>query len=285
MFKQLIEERTDGRITVTVHAGDIITDDAEGVELLQTGNLDMGWLAATNLSSFAPDLMIFNLPFLFRDLDHLNNVLAGPVGQDLLDRVTANVSGVQALGFNEDGWRQITNNKNPINSLADFKGMKIRAMKSDMNIDMYQALGATPVSLPWGELYTALQTGVADAQDNDILTSETNGLLEVQPYVAVVDHFYSAGIALMSDKLWNSLSGDDQALVKSAAEEAGKLQRDWDKQTIGELSESLTASGKIEITYPDDRDAWVAACEPVVEKYIELYPDWADIVEAIRNTD
>lgn len=282
-FKEILEEKSGGRITATIYPSDLTADEIEGTEMLQAGNLDIGWFSSGNLSGFVQDLMLLDMPFLFRDDDHIEKVLTGPVGQNLLEQISG-LHGLVGLAFHLDGWRQITNNLRPINSIDDLKGMKIRSMMNDMCIDMYKALGATPVPINSAEIYTSIQTGIVNGQDNGVLCGKSVGYLEIQPYVAMISHFYSAGVVIAGEKFWDSLSAEDQALVKEAAEEAGAAQRKWFWDNEIALAKELSESGKYTVTYPNDRDAWVAACEPVYQKYYEKYPKWKEYVELIRNT-
>jgi len=282
-FKELLEKKSGGRITATIYPSDLTADEIEATEMLQAGNLDIGWLSTGNLSGFVQDLMLFEMPFLFRDDDHIEKVLTGPFGQNILEQISG-ISGIVGLAFHVDGWRQITNNLRPINSIDDLKGMKIRTMMNPICIAMYKALGATPIPINSAEIYTSIQTGIVNGQDNGVLCGKSVGYLEIQPYVAMISHFYSAGAVIASEKFWDSLSAEDQALVKEAAEEAGAGQRKWFWTNEIALAKELSESGKYTVTYPNDRDAWVAACEPVYQEYFKKYPKWKEYVEIIRNT-
>ena len=165
-FRELVDKASKGKIKVEIYAGDMTTDEVEAAEMVRSGNLDMAWTSTGSLSAFVKDLMLLDMPFLFRDTNHVNKVLMGPVGENLLKQFDA--SHIKARAFSEDGWREITNNKRPINSLADMKGLKLRTMMNDMNADMYKALGAVPTPIPSGEIYSSIQTGLVSGQDNGV---------------------------------------------------------------------------------------------------------------------
>lgn len=281
-FKEILAEKTGGKIKVEIFAGDMTGDEVEATEMTRAGNLDVAWLSTGSLSAFVKDLMLLDMPFLFRDTDHVNKVLGGPVGEELLKEFDG--TKLKAIAFAEDGWREITNNVRPINTLADLKGLKIRTMMNDMNVDMYKALGAVPTPISSGEIYSSIQTGLVNGQDNGVYIANSVGYIAIQPYVCMIQHFYSSGIVLMSEKLWNNLSPEEQTVIKEAAEEAGQYQRNWFWKTETDLAKQLENEGKITLTYPSDRDEWVKAVQPVYEKYFAEYPHWKNWVEQIRNT-
>jgi tripartite ATP-independent transporter DctP family solute receptor len=281
-FKDLVEKASNGKIKVEIYAGDMTTDEVEAAEMVRSGNLDMAWTSTGSLSAFVKDLMLLDMPFLFRDTNHVNKVLMGPIGDKLLKEFDA--SHIKALAFAEDGWREITNNKRPINKLSDMKGLKLRTMMNDMNADMYKALGAVPTPIPSGEIYSSIQTGLVSGQDNGVYVANSVGYLAIQPYVCMIQHFYSSGVVLASEKLWNGLNPAERKIVKDAAVEAGKYQRDWFWKTETNLTKKLAKEKKITVTYPKDRAEWVKAVQPVYTQYFKKYPQWKPMVDQINKT-
>lgn len=281
-FKELVGKASDGKIKVEIYAGDMTTDEVEAAEMVRAGNLDMAWTSTGSLSAFVKDLMLLDMPFLFRDTDHVNKVLMGPVGENMLKQFDA--SRIKALAFSEDGWREITNNKRPIKTLADMKGLKLRIMMNDMNADMYKALGAVPTPIPSGEIYSSIQTGLVNGQDNGVYVANSVGYIAIQPHVCMIQHFYSSGVVLASEKFWKALNAEEQKIVKDAAVAAGKYQREWFWNTEMELTKQLEKEKKITVTYPKDRDAWVKAVQPVYADYFKKYPHWKPIVDQINKT-
>ena len=281
-FRELVDKASKGKIKVEIYAGDMTTDEVEAAEMVRSGNIDMAWTSTGSLSAFVKDLMLLDMPFLFRDTNHVNKVLMGPVGENLLKQFDA--SHIKALAFSEDGWREITNNKRPINSLADMKGLKLRTMMNDMNADMYKALGAVPTPIPSGEIYSSIQTGLVSGQDNGVYVANSVGYLAIQPYVCMIQHFYSSGVVLASEKLWNNLNAEERKIVKDAAVAAGKYQREWFWNTEMARTKKLEKEKKITVSYPKDRDAWVKAVQPVYASYFKKYPHWKPIVDQINKT-
>lgn len=281
-FKELLAASSKGKLKVEIYAGDMTTDEVEAAEMIKAGNLDVAWLSTGSLSAFVKDLMLLDMPFLFRDTKHVNKVLMGPVGEEILKKFDG--TQIKAVAFAEDGWREITNNKRPIKTLADLKGVKLRTMMNDMNADMYKALGAVPTPIPSGEIYSSIQTGLVHGQDNGVYVANSVGYLAIQPYVCMIQHFYSSGVVLVSEKLWKKLSPEEQKLIKDAAVKAGQYQRNWFWDTEVKLAKKLEKEGKIQLTYPKDRDKWVKAVQPVYAKYYAKYPHWKPIVDKINKT-
>ena len=281
-FKDIIAKSSKGKIKVEIYAGDMTGDEVEAAEMTRAGNLDIAWVSTGSLSAFVKDLMLLDMPFLFRDTNHVNKVLNGPVGEEILKKFDG--TKLKAIAFAEDGWREITNNKRPIKTLADLKGIKLRTMMNDMNADMYKALGAIPTPIPSGEIYSSIQTGLVNGQDNGVYVANSVGYIAIQPYVCMIQHFYSSGLVLVSEKLWNKLNEEEKKLIKDAAREAGQYQRNWFWMTETDLAKKLASEGKVTLTYPKDRDAWVKAVETVYKKYFVEYPHWKPIVDKIRKT-
>lgn len=280
-FKKLVEERSNGRITVEVFAGDMTTDEIEGVEMVQSGNLEIMWCSTGSIGGFVPNLSIFEMPFLFDDPEHVERALASKFGTQILEEVSA-VDGLEAIAFHEDGWRNILTKDVVINSLEDMKGVRIRSMMNEVCVDMYKALGANPISVSSGEIYTSLQTNVVSGEDNSFLYAVADGYIEALNSAAIIHHFYSSGIVVGSDSWWSGLNAEDQKLIQTAAQEAGAAQRAWFLDSDEALIEKYKAEG-FTITYPEDRDAWRAAVQPVYEKQYAAHPEWKELVGIIDS--
>lgn len=280
-FKKLVEERSEGRIKVEVFAGDMTSNEIEGVEMTQNNNLEIMWASTGSLGGFVQELAIFELPFLFEDLDHIEAALAGDFGKTMLEKVSA-IDGLEAIGFHEDGWRNILTNGVEINTVDDMKGVRMRSMQNEVCIAMYEALGAVPVSLSSGEQFTGLQNGVVDGTDNSALYAKADGYIEVVDHICDIHHFYSSGIIVCSEKWFNGLSAEDQELVRTAATEAGAAQRAWFLDSDESLIEEYGEKGYT-VTRPTDIEAWEAKVEPVYQKMYEKYPNWEELVTMIKD--
>lgn len=280
-FKKLVEEGSDGRITVNCYNGDLTTDEIEGFEMVQAGNLEIMWTGLGSLSGYDPICDLMQLPFLFDDSEHLEKCLSGEFGEKLLGKLSE-IDKVEAIAFHEDAWRQVHSKDKAINSLEDMKGLKIRSMMSEMLIKMYECLGANPSSIAYGELYTALQTGLVEAQDTAFMSSESDGLLEVTNCSAITNHFYAGGVVIAGEDWLNSLPSEDKELIVNSAKEAGAYQRAFMLENEASLAEKYADMGYT-ITYPDDLAKWKEAVQPVYDEYLKQYPDWAEYIELIDN--
>ncbi len=279
-FKELVEAGSDGRITVNCYHGDMTTDEIEGTEMVQTGNLEMLWTSMGSLNGFAPITDIMGLPFLFDSPEHLEKCLTGEFGEKVLAEISE-IDNIEAIAFHQDGWRNITTTGKVINSLEDVKGLKIRSMMSEMLVDMYKALGAVPTSVSYSELFTALQTGLVEAQDNSLTVSNADGFTEVLNSICINNLFYAGGVILVADDWLASLPEEDQTLIKESAKEAGAYQREWTKENEENLTQQFKDAGWT-VTYPEDKDAWIDAVQSVYDKYIGLNPEWQELIDMVN---
>lgn len=283
VFKQLIEERSGGRMKVEVYAGDMTSDEVECVEMVQNNNLEIGWVGTGALGGFVPDLGVIELPFLFKDEAHVNRALEGEFGEKLLSQLSA-VDGITGLGFHEDGWRNILTKDVTVNTVEDMEGVRMRSMQNAVCVAMYEALGATPVALSSGEQFTGLQNGVVDGTDNSALYASADGYIEVINNICDIHHFYSSGIIVASTQWLDSLSEEDREMVQTAAVEAGEQQRAWflesDEAKIAEYEEKGYT-----VTRPTDIDAWKEKTAPVYEKMYAEHPGWEELVEMVKAVE
>ncbi len=280
-FKELVESGSDGRITVHCYHGDMTTDEIEGTEMVQTGNLEMLWTSMGSLNGFAPITDIMGLPFLFDSPEHLEKCLNSEFGDRILSEISK-IDNIEAIAFHQDGWRNITTTGKVIESLDDLKGLKIRSMMSEMLVDMYSALGAVPTSVSYSELFTALQTGLVEAQDNSLTICESDGLDEVLSSACINNLFYAGGVVLVADDWLAGLSEEDQQLIINSAKEAGAYQREWTLENEKNITEQFEKDGWT-ITYPDDKDAWIDAVQSVYEKYTDLNPQWQELIDMVNE--
>ncbi len=187
-FAEIVSERTDGEITIEVYPSDQLGSQTQLVEGTLLGTNDMVLTSDAVLSNFVPDVGIINLPFIFRDADHVRTALDGEVGQDLSALVEK--QGAVVVGWWENGFRHITNSRNPIETPDDIEGMKLRVPEGPVFISTFEALGANPTPISFGELYSALQLGVVDGQENPPAHILTQKFYEVQDYVSRTGHIY-----------------------------------------------------------------------------------------------
>lgn len=240
-FKELVEQKSGGNITVEVYPNQQMGGDREYTEAVAQGNLSMGSPSTSNMVGQTPSMYTFDSPFVFTNRADQYAALDGPTGQKLLDAIRE--GGLQGLTYWENGFRDLTTNRE-IKTLADFKGLKIRVMENEVHLAIWSALGANPSPLAFGELYTALQQKTFDAQENPLELIYNTKFYEVQPYVYLTNHIYTAYLCFMNASLWDGFNADTQALLKECATEATAYQRTLCEDASNACADAINSSGK-----------------------------------------
>jgi tripartite ATP-independent transporter DctP family solute receptor len=278
-FAQLVRERTGGRVAVRIHHSRQLGDERQVVEGLQLGTVQLTVTSTGPLGGFVPDMNVLDLPFLFRDSAHAYTVLDGDIGRGLLDKFEA--VGIKGLAFWENGFRHVTTSKKPVERPADLKGLKIRVMENRVHQAAFRQLGADATPMAWGEVFTSLQQGLLDAQENPIPIVSTFKLYEVQKYLALTAHVYSPAPVLLSKKTWDRMPPDVQKVLLDAAIEVARVQRQLNRTQEQKQIGELKARGMVVIEDPD-RAAFREAMKPVFEQYQGQFGK--DLVQRIVNT-
>ena len=214
-FSDEIFKRTNGRYKLKYFPSGALGGEREMLEAVQLGTQDLVMTSTGPVGNFVPETRIVDIPFLFRDYDHARKVLDGPIGQDILAKFPA--KGLVAISWMENGFRHITNSKRPVNTPEDVKGMKIRTMENKVHMEAFKAMGTLPTPMNMNELFTALQTGTVDGQENPVPVILASKLYTVQKYVTLTGHVYSPAMLVTSTGLWGKLSDADKAAFKEAA--------------------------------------------------------------------
>lgn len=263
-FSELLDEKSDGRITLTVYSGGQLGSEKETMEALQMNSLDFCIGSSATLSNFTDSQTVWDLPYLFLSTDAARKTLDSDVGQGVLDQLSD--VGIKGLSYWENGVYAIAAKK-PIQSLADLKGLKVRAIESNLQADTYLAFGATAVVIAWGDVYTALQNGTCDAVSSTTIPNMYSAkFYEVAKYITKTEHVYSPAPLLMSQKLWDSLPSDIQQIVQEAADEARDYEREQVTTAMDDCQSKMEAAG---CTFYDvDKTEWSAAVKDVYSKYV-----------------
>lgn len=277
-FAELIKERTNGQIQIKIFPNHILGNERDMVEGLQLGTIDMVVTSTGPIGGFAPKMMAVDFPFIFRNREHAYKVLDGDIGKLLLSDLEK--VGIKGLAFWENGFRNITNSKRPINKPEDLKGIKIRVMENKVHIASFKALGANPTPMAWSEVFTALQQGTIDAQENPIPIIYNFKLYEVQKYLSMTQHFYSPALLLMSKTKFASLPKKTQEIFVKTAIEVATYERNLIKEQEDKQIGLLKEKGMI-INYPD-REPFRLATKKVYDEFKDKVG--ADIINAILNT-
>lgn len=222
-FAREIEKRTNGRYKIQNFYAGALGAERESIEGVQLGTLDMTMTSTGPVPNFVPEVAILDIPFLFRDYAHARGVLDGPIGQEMLAKFES--KGLKALVWAENGFRHMTNNKHAVNSPADLRGLKMRTMENPVHIQAYKGFGIIPTPMAITEVFTALQQGTVDGQENPVSSIQGQKFDQVQKHLSLTGHVYSPAVILMSKKQWDQLSVDDKKNFTDAAKEAVKVNR------------------------------------------------------------
>lgn len=277
-FKEQLEERSGGEITVTIFPQGQLGNDAAMVDGARSGIIDVVMTGLNNLTGLVPDAGAFELPFIFPTRADAYAALDGEIGQGISGQFEGH--GLKVLGYPENGYRNMTNNRRAIVEPADVAGLQMRVNNSRALGDMFQLLGATPQQIPVAELYTALETGVVDAQDHPIGIVQSFKFDEVQDYLSLTQHAYSALALAMNLNKFNGLTEDQQAMITAVAAEAVAMQRELAQEREEEMLADLESRG-MKINREVNAAAFQGAVRPVWDSFIKDNGD--AIVSAITS--
>jgi tripartite ATP-independent transporter DctP family solute receptor len=274
-----LEAATNGRLSIQMFPSMQLGGEKEMIEQCQVGALQIARISVGAMGPVVDDLNVFNLPFIFRDEAHMRKVIDGPIGQELLDRITASPqSRLVVLGWMDAGTRNVYSNK-PVTKPADLKGMKIRMMGNPLFVETMNAMGGNGVAMGFNELYSALQTGVVDGAENNPPTLLAQNHYQVSKVYSLTGHLIIPEIFIFSRRTWDTMSKEDQALLRKVSREAQFEQRElWDKM-VGESETKLKAAG---VKFVEaDKPAFYKATQPIRDKYGAKY---AGLLKRIAET-
>ncbi|SOC02611.1 TRAP transporter substrate-binding protein [Rhodobacter maris] len=277
---QEVEAATNGRVCIEMFPSAQLGEEKDTIEQTQFGVIDLVRASFGTFNDIVPETQLFSLPYLFRSTEHMHDVLDGPIGAEVGEAFAQH--DLIALAYYDGGSRSFYNAKHPINSIADLKGMKFRVIPNDVFVDMMSALGANATPMPYGEVYSAIQTGVIDGAENNWPSYDSSGHYEVAKYYTLDQHLMVPEVVAMSKKTWEGLSPEDQAAVKAAALKSTQIERDlWAAQE--KASEEKVKAAGSEIVSEIDKAPFIEAMKPVYEKYVTT-PEAKDLVQRIQDT-
>ncbi|WP_110658216.1 TRAP transporter substrate-binding protein [Salinicola halimionae] len=278
-FKKIVEQRSDDHIQVQMFHSAQLGDDLQSVSALQAGTLEMTSPSTSPMVSMFPQFAVFDLPFLFPKPEIADKVLDGDIGQQMLK--DASTKGLVAIGWSENGYRQLTNSKTAVTSPSDLDGLKVRTMQNPIHLDIWRTLGANPTPMSFAELFTALEQGVVDGQENPWITIESSKFNEVQQYATETNHVYTPFITLVSERFWDRLPESYQQLLRDAAKQMGDYERHVSRVMNDQIKQELKDDGmKITELTPEQVAVFQKDLAPV-------YDDWrekigGDLIDRIR---
>jgi tripartite ATP-independent transporter DctP family solute receptor len=281
MGEELTKE-TDGRLSIQMYASMQLGGEKEAIEQVQVGAIALARVSVGALGPVIGDLNVFSLPFLFRDTAHMEAVIDGPIGQELLDKVTHHpTANLVGLCWMDSGARNMYDTKRPIRDVDDLKGLKMRVMGNPMFVDMMNALGGNGVAMGYDQVFTALQTGVVDGAENNQPSFVFDNHYQVAHYYSLTEHLILPEILVFSKRIFNQLSADDQALVLKLAKEAQQNERVLWKAYEAKAKAKMEEAGIIVIDIKDKKP-FQDAERPVWAKYAPQFTDLINRIEAVQ---
>jgi TRAP-type transport system periplasmic protein len=259
-FAKEVEKRTGGRYKIQPFYSGSLGAEREATEAVQLGTQELTFTSSGPVPNFVPDVKILDVPFLFRDYGHARAVLDGPIGQELLQKFDAR--GIKALAWGENGFRHMTNSKRAVNGPEDLKGLKMRTMENPVHVQAYKGFGIIPTPMAFSEVFTALQQGTVDGQENPLSVITSAKFDQVQKYLTMTGHVYSPCVFLMNKEAFDKLSAADKTAFLEAAKEgvkANRLRVDSDeKMAVADLrAKGMTVVDQV------DKTRYQAALTPV----------------------
>lgn len=279
-FGELLDEKSGGRMTLNLFANEQLSggDPAAGVEMLSNGDKAFSYNSPIIYSGIDPRFSAITAPFLYASYEEADAAMANG-GVEAYEKLTEEM-GIKMLGFGESGFRQITNSKHEITEPADINGLKLRVAGSELFLNIYKELKADPVTMNFSEVFTSLQNGTIDGQENPFDVIYSNGLMEVQDYLTVWNYVYDPLILGMNQELFESLSDEDKKIVQEAATEANEFQvslsREKEAEQLAEMKDQMTVT---ELD-ADQLATFREAMQPVYDSYNSKWtPEVAEAVQ------
>jgi tripartite ATP-independent transporter DctP family solute receptor len=277
-FAREVDKRTGGRYKIQTFYSGSLGGERESVEAVQLGTQELTFTSTGPVPNFVPEVAILDIPFLFRDYAHARATLDGPIGQDLLAKFPS--KGIVALAWGENGFRHMTNSKRAVNAPDDLKGLKMRTMENPVHIQAYKAFGIIPTPMAFPEVFTALQQGTVDGQENPLSVITASKFEQVQKFLSLTGHVYSPALILMNKGQWDKLSAADKQAFSDAAKEAAKANRarvdDDEKKAVADLR-----SKGMNVVETLDKSKFQAALGPTYAEFGKRFGQ--DNIDRIRN--
>lgn len=277
----LLKERSNGRICIEVFPSAQLGEERDTIDQTKFGVIDMNRVSMGPFNNLIEETKVVSLPFIFRGTDHMHRVMDGPIGDEILAAFEPH--GFVGLAYFDGGSRSFYNRTRPIKSIEDMAGLKIRVMQSDVFVDMMTAMGANATPMPFGEVYSGIQTGVIDGAENNWPSYESTGHYEVAGYYTLNQHLIVPEVLVMSKLSFDKLSAEDQALVRQAAKESIPVNRELWAAREAESEAKVRAAGA-EVIDVIDKTPFIEAMVPVYQKHANT-PALQSLVERIQATE
>ncbi|HVL73106.1 MAG TPA: DctP family TRAP transporter solute-binding subunit [Beijerinckiaceae bacterium] len=279
-FAKDVADKTGGRVKITVFPSSQLGSEKDMVEGLQIGSQQAGLIGSGSFQPIEPKMGIVELPYAWPTREHAYRAFDGELGGALAKLLEAR--GIVTLAWWENGFRHITTRGEPVRAPADLKGLKIRVTPDKMRLDTFRALGAEPAPLAFGELYSALQQGVFDAQENPLAIIWSASFFEVQKSVSLTGHVWGAACLVVSRQAWNRISAADQEVIRAAARDWGTKQRQMIAESEGDLAKKLEGKGMRVVEV--EKAPFVTAVQPVWKEFgAQFGPELMGLLDKYRK--
>ena len=270
---------TNGKHSIKVFNNGSLGNEKDTIEQTKIGALAMVRINVAPMNNICPETQVPTMPFLFRSVDHMRKVLDGPIGEEILAACAP--QGFIGLAYYDSGARSLYTAKKPVRNLADAKGLKIRVQQSDLWVALLEAMGANATPMPFGEVYTALKTGLVDGAENNYPSFESSRHFEVAKYYSITEHSLAPEMLLFSKRVWDGLTPDDQKALRQAAKESvPHMRKLWDDREA--KSKAIAKAGGAEFIEVD-KASFQAAMKPVYDKFI-VDAKLKDLVKRVQDT-
>jgi len=286
-FAQLVSERSGGKMKVQVFYSGQLGDDKKMMEATQAGLQEMAVITSPTIYGTVKEFGIFDLPYIFQNEKEADAIMDGPIADKLMAKLEPH--GLIGLALWENGFRNVTNSKHPIEKVEDLKGLKIRTLPNPIHLEIFKALGANPVAMAWPEVFSALESGALDGQENAIQVIDHEKVYEVNKYVTLDRHLWSPFAFIFSKKLWDQMSEEERKILKDAAKEAGVFARETNRAKEKQSLETLKSHGmQVTELSPEVLKQMQDLTRPVIDKFKgeigeEIVNELLAEIEKVRN--
>tara|TARA_R110002111_G_scaffold104439_1_gene162085 strand:+ start:17323 stop:18297 length:975 start_codon:yes stop_codon:yes gene_type:complete len=278
-FQKALEKKSSGSLKVKIFPDGQLGSERELLELLQIGSVAATKVSAATLSNFVPEYNVMGIPYLFRNKEHQFSVLEGSIGKSILEK--GSKFWLRGLCYYDAGSRSFYTSKKAIRTPQDLKGLKIRVQNNQMAINMVNTMGGDATPLAYGELYTAIQQGVVDGAENNPPSFVSSNHYEISKYYTLDEHSSVPDVLLIGTKYWDKLSVEQRVWVQEAADESAQAQKEFWRESVEE-SMKVAKDWGVEIIIPE-KSLFADKSKSVVEKFVEKYPEMANIINDIKN--
>jgi len=277
-MQKALNEKSDGKLQIKVFPDGQLGTEREMLELLQIGSIAMTKVSAASMSNFAPEFKALGVPYLFRDREHMFNILEGKIGKEILEGGSEYL--LRGLCYYDAGSRSFYTTEGFIKTPEDLKGLKIRVMNDQTSVNMVNALGGSATPMAFGELYTALQQRVVDGAENNIPSFVTSNHFEICKYYTVDEHSMVPDVVVVGTKFWNGLNEEEKGWLQAAADESVERQKVFWSETVKENLKVLEKA-QVKIHHPD-KSLFSAMTESVMEELMED-PNLKELITKIKE--